>query len=259
MYRVWYNIWRGVWESVPDGVWRDAERSVWGHEIADDGVWQSVRESVAQSVTQSGYGQHDASWLAVYDYFRSVCGLLEETRKLTGLMELASSAGWWLPHAGTCWISERHCAVKRDPAGRLHCETGPALAYPDGFALWAWHGVSVPQRVVEQPGSISCQEIEAAGNAELRRVLIALYGFDRYLRDAKLQVAQRDDFGTLYRREIAGEPPLVFVEVVDATAEPDGTFKRYVLPCRSTVRTAHEAVAASFGLDIAEYNPIKET
>lgn len=36
----------------------------------------------------------------------------------------------------------------RDEHGRAHNPDGPAVGYPDGFAVYAWHGVRVPRRVI---------------------------------------------------------------------------------------------------------------
>jgi hypothetical protein len=67
-------------------------------------VWASVWASVRASVRASVYGQHDAGWLAFYAFFREQCGLDEQTAKLAGLLALAKSAGWALPHRGICWV-----------------------------------------------------------------------------------------------------------------------------------------------------------
>ena len=77
-------------------------------ESVGESVGQSVEESVRQSVEENIYGQHDASWLVFYDYFREVIGLENQTEKLRGLFEWAQSAGWGLPHKNICWVSERH-------------------------------------------------------------------------------------------------------------------------------------------------------
>ena len=103
------------------------------------------------------------------------------------------------------------------------------------------------------------QSIDAATNAEIRRVMISRFGFDRYLKESGAVLMQHDDFGRLYRKEIPGEPVMQFVRVVNSTPEPDGTNKEYVLPVRNTVKTAHEAVASSFEISVESYNPSFES
>jgi hypothetical protein len=129
-------------------------------------------------------GQHDAGWLAFYAYFREACGLSQETQKLCGLWEIAHSANWWLPHQKICWVSERHNVLNRDGRGRLHCENGPALAYPDGWSIWALHGVRLPtegEQIVLRPETQSLAQIDGEANAEIRRLRIQRYGWPRYL------------------------------------------------------------------------------
>jgi hypothetical protein len=140
-------------------------------------VWDSVRDSVWDSVGS----QHDAWWLSFYSYFRDVCGLTAETDKLGGLFALAQSAGWALPHQKICWVSERHQVLSRDARGRLHCTTGPAVLYPDGWAIYAVNGVCVPSRVIESPESYTADEIRAEKNSEVTRVLAERLGWDKFL------------------------------------------------------------------------------
>ena len=254
---VWDSVGDSVWDSVGDSV----RASVWDSVRASvrDSVRASVGDSVWASVGDSVYGQHDAGWLSFYDYFREAVGMSEETQKLVGIWQVAKSAGWWLPYKHICWISERPNNLKIDDRGRLHCETGPAISYPDGWSIWAWHGVKVEQYLIEQPSKITELVINEEKNAEIRRVMIARYGFDRYLKDGSFILEQQDDFGKLYRKKINGELDLVFVKVVNSTPEPDETSKEYILPCRSTVKSAHEAVAQSFGLTTKEYVPSFES
>jgi hypothetical protein len=49
------------------------------------------------------------------------------------------------------------------------------------------------------------------------------------------------------------------VEVVDATAEHDGTRRRYALRVPPMVRTGREAVAWTFGLDAGDYEPLVQS
>jgi hypothetical protein len=137
-------------------------------------------------VGDSGYGQHDANWLAFYQYFREVTDLKTETDKISALTDLAMHAGWWLPHEKICWVSERHNILRRDESGRLHDVSGPAVAYPDGWAIYAVHGVRVPAWIVEEKHTITVEKVDAEQNTEIRRVMIDFMGWPRYIKDAGL-------------------------------------------------------------------------
>jgi len=129
----------------------------------------------------------------------------------------------------------------------------------DGWEMYSWHGVNVAKEIIMQPQNITTDQIEEEENAEVRRVLIERFGFERYLKEGGFKKIQQDDFGILYKKEVAGEPAIVFVKVVNSTKEKDGTYKEYVLPVLSTVRSAHEAVASTFGLSVEEYCPELES
>jgi len=74
-------------------------------------------------------------------------------------------------------------ALRRDAQHRLHCEDGPAIAYRDGWAVYAWHGLRIPSDFVEKRSEITVDRIRSERNAEFRRVLSDLYGRERFLRD----------------------------------------------------------------------------
>lgn len=146
-----------------------------------------------------------------------------------------------------------------DEGGRLHDARGPALAFDDGFNEYCWHGVIVEARIIEQADTITIDEIESTQNAEIRRVLIERYGQARYLQDSGTREIQKDDFGTLYKKEIPGDEPLVMVKVVNSSPEPDGSFKDYFLRVPPDVETARQAVAWTFGLEEDDYLPRDES
>ena len=218
-----------------------------------------VGASVRNAVGASGYGQHDAPWLSFYDYFREVCSLKKETDALLGLLELAKHAGWYLPHQHVCWVSERHHILTRDVQGRLHNLAGPSISYPDGWAIYAVHGVRVPEYIITRPQEISTAKIDAEQNIEIRRVMMEQYGQSRYLIDSKARIVHADKYGTLYRKEILNDEPLVMVKVTNSTPELDGSQKDYFLRVPSDMHTAHEAVAWTFRQSPEEYQPLIET
>jgi hypothetical protein len=213
-----------------------------------DSVWDSVRDSVWASVSASVYGQHDAGWLSFYDYFRTN-GLTEQTEKLRGLTALAQSAGWALPHANICWVSERHNILTRDARGLLHNVAGPAVAYPDGWSIYAIHGVRIPAEWVEQRATIDPSLVLTHRNVEQRRALAELLGWDRVLQQLNAKEVHRDEFGVLLEAELPDAGKTRFVRVVC------GTGRTFALPVDSKTKTAREAVARTYRLSPEEYQP----
>jgi hypothetical protein len=261
---VWASVGASVRASVRASVGDSVTASVGDRASVRASIWASARAGV--SVRASAYGAHDAGALAFYRYFQDAVGLVDQTAKLSGLWELAQSAGWALPHQNICWVSERHHVLLRDDRGRLHCESGPAVAYPDGWAIYAVHGVRVPRYVIEHPRQIDIARIDAVKNAEVRRVMIDRYrhgeevsGSAAFMRDAGERLDHDERFGTLWRRNVPGDEPIVMIEVINSTREPDGRRKRYWLRVPPNMTTAHEAVAWSFNVPAKDYAPKVET
>lgn len=246
---------------VRDGVSEELVRSLVdgaAEEVSRE-LMPAVKASLDRLVSDCGYGQHDACWLGFYDYFREVCGLMEETKHLAGLWMIAQSANWFLPHANVCFVSERPAVLKRDDRGRLHCADGAALRYPDGWSIFAIHGVRLEGRLVTE--ALTLKDIDSQANQEVKRVLIERFGEARYLEESGAELAGSDDFGTLYRVPARGSEnePTLLCKVVNATAEPDGSFKDYFLRVPPTMLTPRAAVAWTFFKSEADYAPEVET
>jgi hypothetical protein len=261
------QVWSHVRTSISDAVWDNISDAV--------SVWDGVRAAwarcasavLSEAVSQCIDGQHDAGLLATYRYFHQVLDLKPQTEKLSGYWQLAQSANMVLPHQNICWVCERRDTLKLDGEGFLHSVAGAACAYPDGFAIHAIHGVQVPAFVIERPRDITVKKIDDEINAEVRRVMIDRYrdgeeinGAAAFLRDAGgVRVDHDEKFGTLWRREISDDEPIVLLEVINATPEPDGRFKHYWLRVPPTMTTAHEAAAWTFDRSPEDYAPQVES
>ncbi|MFE3019492.1 DUF6745 domain-containing protein [Streptomyces sp. NPDC059256] len=206
--------------------------------------------SVRHVLLDAVLGQHDAAWLAAFD---------GRSERLDGLARVAAHAGWWWPHEKVVVMCERPTVLHRDEAGRLDSGEGPALAFPDGFSLYAWRGMPVPAAFLDELSSIDASRIRNEENAELRRVMLEHYGYDRYLAESGAKPMHKDESGILWRIELADDEDVVMVEVVNSTAEPDGTFRTYWLRVPPTTRTAREGVAWTFGLQEQAYEPLRQT
>ena len=84
-------------------------------------------------------------------------------------------------------------------------------------------------------------------------MMIERYGLARFREEAGAQRLHRDRWGTLWRVPVRGDEPLVTVEVVNSTPEPDGHRRRYELRVPPRMRTALEAVAWTFGMSPRDY------
>lgn len=197
--------------------------------------------------------------MRVSDYLREVCGLKDETCLALGLIYVAMTAGWYLAFERECWVSEKPQFVRVDELNRLHSDLGPAIRYSDGFQVYAMKGVLVPDWLVTTPKRLTARQISDERNLEVRRIMLDIYGPEKYLRYIGAKPISTDDFGTLYQARFDDDEPLLMVKVINSTPEPDGSFKDYWIRVPPTVRTAREAVAWTFNMKPEDYLPGIET
>lgn len=198
---VWNKVRSSVWDSVEHSVLASVEGSV------RDSVWNNVLASVGASVEDSGYGQHDSGWISYYDYFKTVCSLDAETQKLCGITEITENAGWWLPHEKICWISERHNHLMRDERGRLHNYNGAALTYPDGWGIYSFHGVRVPEKyALTKAEDISVEDVLKESSAEVRMAVLGKIGLAKALGKIPHKVIDSKNGNDLIEFTIEDEP-----------------------------------------------------
>lgn len=103
------------------------------------------------------------------------------------------------------------------------------------------------------------EDIHKERNIERRRALIEQFGLTRFMDEAGYRVIDQDLFGTLIRKEMSGDEPIVMVIVENSTRGDTGESKKYMLRVPPDMCTAKEAVAWTFGLPEHEYCPSVES
>ncbi|MFO7572503.1 MAG: response regulator [Gaiellaceae bacterium] len=193
---------------------------------------------------------------------------LAAPRRVAALLPLAEAAAAGLFAFAVGWQSRMvglialvRPRMRFDEEGRLHDWDGlPAAEWPNGKGLYFWHGVEMTESAGSNPDAVTPRRVLGWANAERRRVAIERIGLERFMQAVGAEVIQQDDYGRLWRtaREVDGEE-FVAVEVVNSTAELDGTYRRYFLRVPPSVRSARRAVAWTFGLTKRVYEPAVES
>ncbi len=191
------------------------------------------------------------------------CGELEldarELALLDALVVLARDAYWVFLTEHEVFVAQPPETLRYDHAGQPHCVTAPALITRDGHNVYALNGVWVHALCVLEPECMTLKEIEMQPGEDTRARMIEAYGLERYLKETGAILWDKSSFGELYWKSQHQQSPLLAVRVKNSTPEPDGTFKHYMLRVPPHVATAREAVAWTFGLQEAEYEPQVES
>ena len=168
------------------------------------------------------------------------------------LITLAESAGPWIANRGIALITDRPSDQHLDDQGRLHSWDEAALGWPAGPSFYRWHGIPVGEQLVLDPATLGPDLIQSEANVEVRRVMLERYGLERFLAEVHATQVDASRYGRLYE-SWTQTGPFRYVEVENATLEPDGTRNRYVLLVPAHLQTARAAVAWTFGLSEDEY------
>jgi len=161
--------------------------------------------------------------LAKYEFLNLIDGLQNLTKELNSLSMIAQSAGWYWAYEKICWICERPESIRLDDQFRIHNLTGPAISFPDGWKIYASHGVILPDWVIETSEKITPSKIDDQRNSEIRRIMIEMFGVEKYLKQGGGRKVASDSYGRLWRKALKNDNPIVIVELLNSTPEKDGS------------------------------------
>ncbi len=163
-------------------------------------------------------------------------------------------SGYWLGRT-VALVVRRPRLLTFDEAGQLHNATGPCVEYRDGWGVYAWHGVRVPERVIRAPDELTRDDFLGEENVATRRIIQERMG-GRFVEEIGARFVDSGDRGVLYEVDLPGDPERVarYVQLTDPS-----TGRVYYLRVPRWLATAEEAVAWSFSLQSHEYHPEHET
>ena len=247
--QVWDQVWAQVRDQVRDQVGDQVLDQVWAQ------VWAQVKidggplaRAAQEGANNYSQGAFWANWTAYVSFMRDVLDWQDPILEKAQVSEdLTLSCGWIWWHENICAISDRPSELHRDWQGRLHNESGPSIAYRDGWKLYHWHGVSVPLQVIEFPETITAKQIQDEKNAEVQRIMIERVGAGKYLRESGAKLIDMDSL------TLEGSAPRALME--DKTGNrwltgTDGSTARvYTMAVPREAQTCAEAHRMISGLD----------
>ena len=161
-----------------------------------------------------------AAWTSYICAFRDVLGLrLPEHAAFAHYEEAAREGGFRVMHEDFCMVSDFPAVLKKDEQNRPHCEDGPSHLWRDGWAMYHWHGVRVPDEWITDRKSLTATQALAQTNTELRRAACEIVGWAKILKDLKAKTINIDapQIGTLLEVNLPESGKEKFLRVMCAT------------------------------------------
>lgn len=122
-----------------------------------------------------------------------------------------------------------------------------------------WRSVPVDERIAFRPETLTVDEILAESNAELLRIMLERFGFERFMCEVKAEILDED-------RDPAGKRQLLRVplendeDLVCVSVYCPSTFRRYFLRVPPTMQSCRQAIAWTAGFDNPDdYAPLAES
>ncbi len=205
---------------------------------------------------------YPGAWWAAWNAYYTFCGTLPldvpysegAKRKLAVSSELSYSCGWLWVYEGLAIVSEKPKVFwtddRWDPAAPvIHNAEGPAVAFADGFELYAWRGTVVPKEwIANEPPVTAALTYE---NLEQRRAAAEILGWSVVLDKLNPEVIDEDDpeIGTLVEVDLPDSGRQRFLRV------RCGTGREFALCVPNEMATALQANAWTYDMKPEEFAP----
>ncbi len=196
------NLRDNLWESLRDNL----GGNLW--ENLRDNLKESLKDNLEYIQTWFWAGQ-DASWLAFYEFGEKIGVKYQKTDHFHAYIDFAKSSGWGYFYPGIAIVSDRPELIIKDLENRLHCEDGPALKFRDGYSIYCWHGINVPENWILEKDKLSPTEVLKTIDVEQRAAGCQIIGWAKMLDHLDHKIIDSDmdpEHGDLIKITLEGLP-----------------------------------------------------
>jgi hypothetical protein len=197
----------------------------------------------------------DCKWL---DFCISVLECEHEFEKEWKLLQsIVENCNWlfayreFLNYQNLVIIIDRPTKLLFDNQNNLHAEGEPAIQFADGYSLYAYHGVTLPEQYGKlHPNQWQAKWLLEESNAELRRVLIQGMGYHKICQE--LHAIELDSWQEYTLLKIDNEVDIELIYLLKMTCPSTGSI--HILRVPPSVKSAREAICwVNWGIDPLDF------
>jgi len=248
-----------MWEQVGEPLSRQLNRNLW-ELLASQPLMQEWEENIRQPLQQIGGAMGlvsnisqnlTASSIEMIDFCISVLGCSYDQQKWLALQDLVKECGFVLQLENTCLVCENPMKLSLDAQNRFHAEGEPAIKFIDGYHIYAYQGVKLPERYgLLHPHRWQSRWLLTEENAELRRVLIQGIGYSRICQE--LQAIELDSWREYSLLRIDNDIDIEPIYLLKMTCPSTNYIHATRIP--PDLSTAREAITwINWGVDPEEF------
>ena len=169
-----------------------------------DQVYDQVRDQVYDQVKKENLEffnwawtglAWDSAWLSFYDFFQKI-GIKYKEKRFKEYIKVAETEIYDAIFLdGIAILASLPSRIDLNKEGRLHCETGPAIEWRDGYKLWYLNGVVIQPELFNKIPAMTAEEVLGIENSEIRRVVFEVMNKKKLetLKDFQVLEEIRDD------------------------------------------------------------------
>ena len=192
--RLYTQLQTQLWEAQREHLVREIASTLppqqsidpWTGEIHSQTLGKQVNNRI-QPELWAGYG-------SLLDFCISVLNLPHSYgRNWIVFQSIVRDCGWIYPYDNVCIVCSKPIVLSADSNHRLHAEGTPAVQFADGFSIYAYHGVILPECYGRlHPHQWQSKWVLKEQNVEVRRALIQGITYDRLCQE--LAVTELDSW-----------------------------------------------------------------
>jgi hypothetical protein len=266
---LWANLGANLWANLGDNLWANLGANLRANLRANLGanlranlgdnlwanlganLWANLGAKKIDFVDTYFWAGQDAPWIAFYQFGQKIGVPYGKQAHLDAYVEFSKSCGWMYAYKGVAFVSDRPTIIAKDDETRLHSETGPSIAFADGYEMYSWHGTNIPGEWIKDKSSITAKIALTWENIEQRRVACEIVGWAKILRELDAKVIDADGdplIGTLVEVRLPDlDVPARFCRV------QCGTGREFAIGVPPEIETAMAAQAWMVGLQPHEF------
>jgi internalin A len=250
-------IW-GLWQSLRELM---AVQSEWGvhgqmeQQLRNDGMELEFYKEDGMELELYITPEEFVELISITEFCISEFGCVLEDKEqevLRCLKLMLESCGWIFPFEKVCIVCDRPRILSFDNQQRLHAEGSPALQFADGWGVYAYHGVRLPEKYGKAlPNQWQAQWLLEEQNAELRRVLIQGIGYARIVEE--LHAIELDSWQEYTLIKIDSRVDIEPIYLVKMTCPSTGYIHALRVP--PDLQSAREAITwVNWGVEPEEFS-----
>lgn len=243
-----------IWQQVGEPLSKNLEANLW-QPLSSQPLIQEWERKIKQLLQPMGAMglilTNIQNFMEMIDFCISVLECRHDRNKWQALQGLVNECGFVLQLENTCLVCDRPIQLSQDTQNRFHAEGEPAIKFIDGYRLYAYHGVKLPEKYgLLHPNRWQAQWLLSEKNAELRRVLIQGIGYSRICQE--LQAVELDSWREYTLLRIDNDIDVEPIYLLKMTCPSTNYIHATRVP--PDISTAREAISwVNWGVDPDEF------